>query len=123
MKVYLSQGQINKLKSAFKKDEEVTLQISKSKTPNFDIHLTKTQINQIDNGKRITISKSQLKGGFLPFLAALLPTLLTAAKFAAPAIATGALSGLASKAVQGKGLRHPHEGSGCKKKNTKNGYN
>lgn len=119
-KVYLSDSQINKLKSAFKNDSEVTLQINKSLEPNNDIYLTKTQINKINEGKRITIKKSQLKwknGGFLPLL---LPALATALKFGLPALATGALSGLASRAVQkGKGIYHPFEdvkrGSGKKK--------
>lgn len=110
MKVYLSDYQINKLKKASKKGEDVTLQIKYNKTPNYDIKLSKTQIDQVGKGKRITIN-----GGFLP---ALIPLLLTAAKFAAPAIATGALSGLASSVVQknARGLRHPFEGTGKKKK-------
>ena len=56
----ISNSQIHKLQSVFKNNEEVTLQIDKSKTPNYDIYLTKTQINQIGNDKRITISKTQL---------------------------------------------------------------
>ena len=127
-KVHLSESQISKLKSAFKNGTEVTFQIDKSKCPNYDIYLTKTQINQINNGKRITFSKTQLKknGGFLPFLAALIPALTTAAKLAVPALATGALSGLASSAVQkkmkGNGIYQPFEntkGSGSKKKSGK----
>lgn len=124
IKVYLSDGQISKLKSAVQKCEEVTLQINQSKPPNYDIFLTKTQINQINNGKRITISKTQLKkkGGFLPFLAPLLPAILAGTK----ALATGAATALGAygtkKAIEklsGKGIYHPFEtkkGLGCKKK-------
>ena len=52
----------------------MTLRIDKSKTPNCDIYLIKTQIKQIGNGKRNTISKARLKKkrGFLPFLIPLL---------------------------------------------------
>lgn len=85
-KVYLSEKQIEKLKAAARNGESITLQIDANKPPNFDMYLTKTQLGQLSKGKRITISKSQLKknGGFLPFLAPILAT-----------IATGALSGAA----------------------------
>ena len=75
-KVYLSDGQQNKLKSAFQKGEKVSLQIDKTKAPNFKMRLTETQINQIKNNKRITVSKTQL-GGVLPFLIPLLGALAT----------------------------------------------
>lgn len=85
-KVYLTDTQIDKIKHAFKNGESVSLQISSEKPPNYDLHLTKTQLLKLDKGKRITLSKTQLKktGGFLPFLIPLLTTL-----------ATGALSGAA----------------------------
>ncbi|GFY22239.1 uncharacterized protein TNCV_3298821 [Trichonephila clavipes] len=77
-----SRNQIAKLKSAYRKGEEVSLQIDKTKTPNYDMSLTPTQITQIGKGKLITISKTQLKktGGFLPFLTPFLPALIAGAK-------------------------------------------
>ena len=73
-KIFLSDGQTCKLKSAFKNNEEITLQINKTKNSNYYIYLKKTQINQIGNGKRATIKKTELKknGGFFPFLVPLL---------------------------------------------------
>jgi hypothetical protein len=101
-RVYLSEGQVNKIKAAFKKKEEVSLQIDRSKSPNHDLHLTKTQKEQILKGKRITLSKTQLEktGGFLPFLAPLLGLL-----------ATGAATGAASWGTQK--LLNKATGSGC----------
>jgi len=101
----LSEGQINKLKSALKKGEELTLQIDNSKSPNYEIYLTKTQINQINKGKRINISKTQLKknGGFLPFLIPILTSL-----------GLGAASGLG--AWGSKKVLDKISGSGFKKK-------
>ena len=52
-KIYLSDWQIRKLKSPFKNYEEIRLQIDKSKIPNYDIYLTKTQINQIGHGRKL----------------------------------------------------------------------
>lgn len=108
-KVYLSEGQIDKLNSALRKNEEITLQIDKSKSPNYDIYLTKTQINQINQGKRITISKTSLKknGGFLPFIIPILTSL-----------GLGAVSGVG--AYGAKKALDKITGSGCKKKK-KNG--
>ena len=83
------------------------MQIDKFKTPNYDIYLTKTQINQIGIGKRVTINKTQLKknGGFLPFLISLW-TLLGLVP------ATG-VSSWTSKIVldkiTGEWIRHPFE--------------
>ncbi|GFX21312.1 uncharacterized protein TNCV_2252591 [Trichonephila clavipes] len=92
---------IAKLKSAYRKGEEVSLQIDKTKTPNYDMHLTPTQITQIGKGKRITISKTQLKktGGFLPFLAPFLPALIAGAKALALGAASGAAGWGAKKAL------------------------
>ena len=57
----MNDGHVRKLKFTFKNNKEVTLQIDKSKTLNYVIYLTKIQINQIGNGKRIKISKTQRK--------------------------------------------------------------
>ena len=54
----MNDGHVRKLKFTFKNNKEVTLQIDKSKSPNYGIYLTKTQIHQIGNGKRIIISKT-----------------------------------------------------------------
>lgn len=107
-KVHLSDHQINKLKTAHKKKEEVTLQINTSKAPNHDLYLTQTQIEQLKKGKRIKISKTQLEknGGFLPFLIPILTTL-----------ATGALSGAAGWGA--KKIMDKVSGSGCKGKKKK----
>lgn len=111
-KVHLSDHQIAKLRSAYQKGEEVSLQIDKTKAPNYDIHLTPTQINQIGKGKRITISKTQLKktGGFLPFLAPFIPALIAGAKALALGAASGAAGWGAKKALD------KMSGSGCVKK-------
>ncbi|GFU20151.1 uncharacterized protein TNCV_2557411 [Trichonephila clavipes] len=107
----MTKDQIAKLKSAYRKGEEVSLQIDKTKTPNYDMHLTPTQITQIGKGKRITISKTQLKktGGFLPFLAPFLPALIAGAKALALGAASGAAGWGAKKALD------KISGSGCKK--------
>ena len=104
-KVYLSDSQKSKLKLALRNQDNLTLQIDKTKAPNHEMYLTKTQINQINNGKRITVSKTQLKknGGFLPFLIPIL---------------TGLLSGTAGWGA--KKLLDKVTGSGCPKKK-KNG--
>jgi len=110
-KVYLSESQKGKLRSAFKNGDEISLQINKSKSPNHEMLLTQTQIKQVGQGKRIKISKTQLKknGGFLPFL---IPILLAAGK----AIASGALAGAAGYGV--KKVLDKVSGSGCCKKKT-----
>ncbi|GFV34667.1 uncharacterized protein TNCV_1449711 [Trichonephila clavipes] len=107
-KIHLSDHQIAKLKSAYRKGEEVSSQIDKTKTPNYDMHLTPTQIGK---GKRITLSKTQLKktGDFLPFLAPFLPALIAGAKALALGAASGAASWGAKKALD------KISGSGCKK--------
>lgn len=107
-KIYLSEGQISKFKSALKNDKDVTLQIDLTKSPNYDIYLTKTQIDKITKGKRITLSKTQLKknGGFLPFLIPILASL-----------ATGALSGTAAWGA--KKALDKISGSGFKKNSGK----
>ena len=45
-KIHLSDHQIAKLKSAYQKGEEVSLQIDKTKPSNYDKYLTQTQIAQ-----------------------------------------------------------------------------
>lgn len=112
-RVHLSDHQIAKLKSACRKGEEVSLQIDKTKASNYDIYLTPTQVTQIGKGKRITISKTQLKktGGFLPFLAPLIPALIAGAKALALGAASGAAGWGAKKALD------KISGSGCTKKN------
>ncbi|GBN77988.1 hypothetical protein AVEN_7240-1 [Araneus ventricosus] len=111
-KIHLSDHQIAKLKSAHKKGEEVSLQIDKTKAPNYDMYLTPTQLTQIGKGKRITISKTQLKktGGFLPFLAPFIPALIAGAKALALGAASGAAGWGAKKALD------KISGSGCEKK-------
>ena len=108
-KIHLSDHQIAKLKSAYQKGVEVSLQIDKTKASNYDIYLTPTQINQIGKGKRITITKTQLKktGGFLPFL---IPALIAGAKALALGAASGAAGYGAKKALE------KISGSGCVKK-------
>ena len=111
-KIHLSDHQIAKLKSAYQKGEEVSLQIDKTKPSNYDIYLTQTQIAQIGKGKRITVSKTQLKkiGGFLPFLAPFIPALIAGAKALALGAASGAAGWGAKKALD------KISGSGCAKK-------
>jgi len=103
--VYLSEGQQNKLKNAYKNGEEVSLQIKKEMPANYTMNLTKTQIKHINDNKRITISKTQLKqnGGILPFLIPLLG-----------ALATGVASGAAGWGT--KKALDKISGSGSKKK-------
>lgn len=101
-KIHLSDHQIAKLKSAYQKGEEVSLQVDKAKPSNYEIYLTQTQITQIGKGKRITISKTQFKktGGFLPFLAPFIPALIAGAKALALGAASGAAGFGAKKALE-----------------------
>ena len=87
-KVYLSDGQKAKVRSAYKNEQECTLRIKTDQKPNFSFKLTDTQIKRIAKGQEIKLSKTQLKqnGGFI---GALLPLL-----------AKGALAGLASLGAQ-----------------------
>ena len=78
----LTKSQLSKIKKAYEQGKGVTIKLSKK---------------QVMHNKKV-------EGGFI---AALLPWLATAAKFVAPALATGALSTAASTAVKkilGKGL-------------------
>ena len=112
VKVNLSQGQIDKIKNAIKSGTAVSIQLSHEDfAGDHVLALTQTQINKMakafkdGTGVIIKLSKAQLKhnmkGGFLPALLGLLgstvaPFLL---KTALPALATGALTGLASTGV------------------------
>lgn len=113
-KIYLSDSQKTKIKSALQKGISVTLRINRFASPNYDILLTATQISQIAKGKEITLSKTQLakNGGFLPFLFPLLAALGTG-------VASGA-AGWGTKKVldkiAGQGVIQNWEGQGLKKK-------
>ena len=113
VKVNISDGQKEKIKKAAQSDTAVSIRLSHEDLLGEHIlALTQAQVNRMkkayENGKGITIklSKTQLahnmkvEGGFLPALlgaiAAVAPFLL---KTALPALATGALSGLASRGV------------------------
>ena len=127
VKVNLSQGQIDKIKSAIKSGTAVSIQLSHEDfAGDHVLALTQTQINKMakafkdGTGVIIKLSKAQLKhnmkGGFLPALLGLLgstvaPFLL---KTALPALATGALTGLASTGVSkalGSALAPPTGGA------------
>jgi hypothetical protein len=112
VRVNLSEGQKSEIKKAIESGAVVSIRFSHedlSTTSGENVlALTQTQINKMTKayqngtGTTINMSKSQLKhnmkveGGFLPALFAMAPLLL---KAAIPAVATGALSGLASTAV------------------------
>ena len=111
-RIYLSNQQKNKLKTCFKKKKKQSycrLKIELNNVPNTSVRLNQAQINKIKNAKKknkkyceITLSLRQ-NGGFLTFLAPLLP-------LAAKAIATGALGALGSKVIRkitGKGTKIP----------------
>jgi hypothetical protein len=104
--VYLTDGQLSKLKLAYKKQEECVLRISKDQKPNHTLKLTQTQVDKIAKGQQIKLSKTQLKqsGGFI---GALLPL-----------IAKGALAGLASLGAQ-RVAKKVLTGNGTKKKKGK----
>ena len=86
--VYLTEGQKNKLRKAVQKQEECVLRIKQNEKPNAKLKLTQTQVNKMNRGEQIKLSKAQMKqnGGFI---GALLPI-----------IAKGALAGLASLGAQ-----------------------
>jgi hypothetical protein len=110
-KINLTHSQLRSLARAIKEKTSVNFRISATQlnaTPNTDIGLTARQIARIEKtkamgkGLTITLSTAQLaninkmmRGGFLPLLAGLLPILEGAASTILPALATGALSGLA----------------------------
>lgn len=109
MNIYLSEGQVKKIKSAINKNESVNLRIDGSKQPN-----TKLPFIPKMNGNKIILNKIQCKqvGGFLPLL-------LAAAPVIAKAIGVGAAGYLGNKAMQkitGNGLKIPGKtmGNGLK---------
>ena len=97
--VYLTDFQLNKLRLAAKKKEQVHLDINPNNKPNFELYLTQRQITKLNKGKtaRINLSKSQLvkNGGFIFTI----PTIL--AGIGALAGVTSAASAVA-KAVNAK---------------------
>src|SRR2546426_1378127 len=111
--VNLSKGQINKLINARKKDESVTIRLTKAQlTGDFKLPLTKTQHNRIQKSKKgvqLTLSKSQLKhmektGGFIPLLA-LIP-IIASALGAAGGVAGGVASAVSSAKSNAEQARH-----------------
>ena len=112
-RVYLSDAQKSKLKTALLNQQNVTLRINRYATPNYEMFLTPTQIVRIGNDKQISVSKNQLikNGGFLPFLLPLLA-----------ALGTGVASGAAGWGT--KKILDKVAGSGCpacRKKKKKRG--
>src|SRR5665811_2104669 len=117
-KVFLSDNQKAKMKTAFNKGESVSIRIDKTKNPNTNIILNQTQLNKLKiPGKTcdLTFSKTQV-GGFLPFL---IPAAIAAGK----ALGIGGLSFIGSQAVKklsGNGLKIPGKsGNGLKLRNNK----
>ncbi len=74
--VYLTDFQLNKLRMAAKKKEQIHLDINPNMKPNFELYLTQSQITKLAKGHtaRIKLSKSQLvkNGGFIFTIPALL---------------------------------------------------
>ena len=99
--VHLSESQLSKLRSASEKKEPVTISIDPIVRGNFQLYLTKTQIEKLKKGKpvHIKLSKSQLikNGGFLFTIPAILAGLGTAA-----GIATGIAKTVNDKKYQDK---------------------
>ena len=115
--VKLSEGQRKKLAKAYRENSAITIRYSSDELQGDDqLMLTKTQIARLikakkkGNGIDIKISKTQIrkavmKGGSLwsslfSLGTKLLPYATTAVSKAAPALATGALSGLADFGVK-----------------------
>ena len=110
IKVNITERQKQLLQNALQDNKPIGIRLSYDDLNGDDVlALTKSQVDKIkkayENGKGVTIklSKQQLahnmkvEGGFL---ATLLPLLATAAKAVLPALATGALSGLANSGVK-----------------------
>lgn len=123
--VHVSENQKTKIKSALQNKTPVSIRLGHEDFNGDDIlALTKTQINKMEmnskqnKGVTLKLSLAQVKynlkveGGFLGMLAGLaarvLPFLL---KTVAPALATGAISGIANNLSQ-KALGPPKTGSG-----------
>ena len=99
--VHLSESQLSKLRAAGNKKEPVTITIDPQVRGNFQLYLTKTQINKLQKGKpaQITLSKTQLikNGGFIFSIPAIL-----AGIGAAAGIATGIAKTVNEKKHQDK---------------------
>lgn len=124
----LTSGQTTQLSRAIKTQQPINIRLSykqlSSPQTNADLPLTMAQLGAvtkaIDSKKGLILRlsatqigriKNMMKGGFLPLLAGLLPSLGTIASTLLPTLATGALSGLAGwgtskllDATTGKGL-------------------
>lgn len=125
VKVNISEGQKEKIKKAVQSGKSVSVSFSHDDLNGKHlIALTQAQVNKMvkayQSGTGITIkmSKTQLKknasvqGGFI---GALLPLLATAAKFILPSLATGVLSAVGSKIVDGSGVMYlKKNGMACK---------
>ena len=115
--VKLSEGQRKKLTKAYRENSAITIRLSSDELQGNDqLMLTKTQIARLMKAKRmgkgsdIKISKTQIRkavveGGslwssLLSLGTKLLPYATTAVSKAVPALATGALSGLADLGVK-----------------------
>lgn len=122
----LTEFQLNKLHKAIEDKEETVLEISKNQLgKGIEMMLTKTQVNRLKsmkNATRIKFSATQLRKqgqGLLDAIISIGKTLLPVAKNVLLPLglagATGAISGLANKAVKGKkgeGLNRAGQGLG-----------
>lgn len=120
--MHLTQANLKKIADAISQGKDAVVSFAKEHLQGqHPLMLLKNQFEKvkkalkIGKGLRLKFSPTQLKkmakhGGFLPFLAPLLGGLMTAAKFALPALATGALGGVASEAVSAIGRKVRGEG-------------
>ena len=114
VKLNISEGQRDKIKKAMESNDTVSIRLKyKDLSGDHVLALTRGQIKKLTNayekgvGITIKMTKTQLKhnmkvkGGFLPALLELLSSTVASflLKTALPALATGALSGLASTGV------------------------
>ena len=118
VRINLSQGQIDKIKKAVQSSTGVSIKLSHadmaaSDKANAVLALTQAQVDKMakayesGTGTTIKLSKTQLEhnmkveGGFLPALLGILGSTVAPFLFktALPALATGALSGLASTGI------------------------
>lgn len=110
--VYLTPNQKDKLRLAYQNKRDCTLRIE-PKTGNNKLRLTEVQVKKLREARSknkscdIKLSKLQIQqsGGFLPFLAPLLPVLAKSALGAAAASGVNALI----KKIKGKGYILPHQ--------------
>lgn len=116
--VHLTSYQIKKLRDAKRSGEAVILALKRNQVNagNHTLYLTDRQINKLKSmpgtNARIELSKAQMKhqkGGFLgaiiPLVKAALPAIGKVFGTLGLAGATGAVQGLANKAVQGSGSK------------------